>query len=542
MAYTEFYCDATNGANINAGDNTANGVVTSTNGGWSTVTNIFTAAAGTPFSGVSVGDFASVYIDGATVAVYIGRVTNVGGGGATLTISSTAKMGTAPTTSGTARSCTTGGAWKGPNAASSFPFNLLANTLTNAAANPYRVNLKNNATYPVTSGITWSNVGPGVMEGYTSSAGDGGRAIIDGGTTGASYNLFTMGSTDQICRNMIFQNNGATGTADGVIGNGGRSEFFNCTFNNTRGSGLVLQAASIAIQCEAYACNQSNFGGAAGGGGYRIVDGVCVRCTAHHNTGTFNSGFTLPGGGGRFVDCIADSNGQHGFTCPAVSATVGFYLFGCVARNNGVGNSGRGVDVACTNGTAYVENCTLEGNGAYGISYTATTSFLSVADCAYYNNATAMTNGVQDEVGAITLTASPFSDAANGDFSLNSSIGAGASCRNKGLGTFFQNGTRQGLVSAATNANPIAVTTGQPHGLTTGATVTISGGTGNTNVNGTFAVTVTSTTAFTIPVAGNGAYNANSATWTATQYTKTTTSYPDVGAAQHQDSGAVIIW
>jgi hypothetical protein len=112
MAFTEFYCDASAGANVNAGDLTANGVVTSTNGDWGNATaNRFTAASGTPFSGVSVGDFASVYLDGATIAVYIARVTAVNGGGASLDLSTTAISGTAPATGATGRSCTTGGAW-----------------------------------------------------------------------------------------------------------------------------------------------------------------------------------------------------------------------------------------------------------------------------------------------------------------------------------------------------------------------------------------------------------------------------------------------
>src|SRR5437763_1304956 len=107
MAFTEFYCDAASGAQINAGDNKT--VVTSTNGDWgNAAANRFTAASGTPFSGVSVGDFASVYLDGATTAVYIARVTAVNGGGASLDLSSTAKCGTAPTTGATGRSCTVG--------------------------------------------------------------------------------------------------------------------------------------------------------------------------------------------------------------------------------------------------------------------------------------------------------------------------------------------------------------------------------------------------------------------------------------------------
>lgn len=71
------------------------------------------------------------------------------------------------------------------------------------------------------------------------------------------------------------------------------------------------------------------------------------------------------------------------------------------------------------------------------------------------------------------------------------------------------------LVTVATNANPIVITTAilingaytpYPHNFQTGLLVTIAGVTGNTNANGTHTITVTSDTTFTIPVAGNGTY------------------------------------
>ena len=71
------------------------------------------------------------------------------------------------------------------------------------------------------------------------------------------------------------------------------------------------------------------------------------------------------------------------------------------------------------------------------------------------------------------------------------------------------------LVTAASNTNPITITTGvlvngqvdaQPHLMTTGITVTIVGVGGNTAANTTAVITVTGPNTFTIPVAGNGVY------------------------------------
>lgn len=64
-------------------------------------------------------------------------------------------------------------------------------------------------------------------------------------------------------------------------------------------------------------------------------------------------------------------------------------------------------------------------------------------------------------------------------------------------------------VTAATNANPVAITTAAAHGLRTGMLVYVTQLVGNTSPNGQWwPVTVTSTTAFTIPVAGNGAWTS----------------------------------
>lgn len=75
------------------------------------------------------------------------------------------------------------------------------------------------------------------------------------------------------------------------------------------------------------------------------------------------------------------------------------------------------------------------------------------------------------------------------------------------------------IVTAATNATPIVVTTSAAHGLSDGARVDILNGLVNTNVNGNYYADVLSPTTFalytdsdlTVAVAGNGAYTANSA-------------------------------
>ncbi len=74
-------------------------------------------------------------------------------------------------------------------------------------------------------------------------------------------------------------------------------------------------------------------------------------------------------------------------------------------------------------------------------------------------------------------------------------------------------GTTGLVVTAATTATPIAVTTASAHGASTGDLVFISGGLVMTSINGTFNVTVTGTTTFTLDQSvGSGTYTASSAT------------------------------
>src|SRR4051812_30524080 len=121
MAFTEFACRS-GGSNLNAGTRTGSSTVPGTSadftyasGTWVSATGVFTVASGNPSSdGVAVGDFASVYADGASVTTLVGRVT--ARTTTTITVSTSALSGT--TTDGTSnRTLKIGGAWKGPNAA-----------------------------------------------------------------------------------------------------------------------------------------------------------------------------------------------------------------------------------------------------------------------------------------------------------------------------------------------------------------------------------------------------------------------------------------
>jgi hypothetical protein len=425
MAFTEFYCRAS-GSNMNGGglstgaEPPTTAAYTSTNGNWSTVTNNFTPTDGTtPASSVHVGDYASVYIDGATSPVYYARVTVVAGRDGAITLSSTIVAGTAPVTSATARTIKVGGAWLGPNGAVGIPISfsgMLGGNLQASTTTPVRINFKNDQTYSITAQITPSGSANFEcwLEGYTSSAGDGGRATMDGGSSGASYSLITYSSQFVVMKNWLFQNNGSTGNSFGLSFQT-RNTLINCVFKNMKGEGCRALAGAVLIDCEAYANNSSN---TAALGGFNVsTGGLCIRCIAHDNTGSNNNGFV---GQGYFINCIADTNGRNGF---AVATGSELWLVNCTSYNNG--RSGIGFNASAANVTVYAENCILANNTTYGVELSdaaASASYAVLKNNAYYLNGTAALlqnlSGL-DETGAITLSSAPLVDAANGDFRLN---------------------------------------------------------------------------------------------------------------------------
>ncbi len=131
MAFTEFYINSL-GSNLNAGSsNTANAFFTSTSGNFQGlgISNFKPTDGQNPFGNVGTNaltNYASIYPDGATVGVYIVRITAVqNAANGNISVSVGNSYGTAPTNNATARSIKVGGAWLGPNTnVTTFPFGL----------------------------------------------------------------------------------------------------------------------------------------------------------------------------------------------------------------------------------------------------------------------------------------------------------------------------------------------------------------------------------------------------------------------------------
>lgn len=441
MAFTEFCCRS-GGSNLNAGTRTGSSTepgtaadLTYASGSWVASTGVFTVASGNPQTdGVAVGDFASVYADGSTVTSFVGRVT--ARDATTITVSLTAKAGTAPTDGTGNRTLKIGGAWAGPSGASGFPFGFMTAAPTNSAGNPIRVNFKSDQTYNMTSGITHSIAGPIVWQGYESSYGDTGRATIAGGSSGASYVLFTLGNVaSNRFANLIFDGNGATGSAVMVsFSSSGSVNYTNvsrCVFKNSRGIGLAHGGQSSVIdECE--------FHLNAGAGLSTAVSAILTRCISHDNGG---SGVVLYGQC-LCKYCIIESNGGIGLE---INATRFAEVTNCDFWNNG----SHGIQVVGVYNAANinVENCNFLKNNGYGIDVDGSTNsvygmgkiqnnaFGAGSQANSSGNISTLASDASEIGGSITYAndVTPWVNPANGDFRINLAAAKGA-----GRGTFTQ--------------------------------------------------------------------------------------------------------
>lgn len=185
---------------------------------------------------------------------------------------------------------------------------------------------------------------------------------------------------------------------------------------------LVPGGAGTAVDCVAYANACSGFVG-------NTENAVCVGCISYGNTGASSDGFAS--GGSMFgYSCTAYGNGRDGFRLGTVSASY------------------------------HLQNCVSYGNAAYGYgSGAAATVGARIRNCAGGGNTTAdyAVGSLFVVTGFVSLTASPFTNAASGDFSLNNTAGAGALLRAAAAPGVFPAGLTTGYadIGAVQHADPV---------------------------------------------------------------------------------------
>jgi len=412
-----------------------------TNGGWNSGTGVYTPGSGDPSaSGVTVGQFACVFPDGTTTPSAAtcrwARVTAVSS--TTVTLSTTAGVGSC-TTAGSGRSLNVGGCFKGPNGSVSFPFNFNFLAATNSSGDEVRINLKNNATYSISSGISHGQSGAITFQGYSSTPGDLGKATIDCSTN--AVNILAVGQAYLTFADLILSSSATTGTNTGFSASGGAILVLRVVAAGCRGAGFSMSGGAngnILVECEAYDCNKANTAGSAG---FTSAGGnTYLRCISHGNSGSNASGFSSTSASNAtdvYIDCIAADNGDEGFRLTSDWIRV----LSCNAYDNG-GDGLRWMNT--TRGNAYIENCNFVKNGGYGITYNTTRQRGgSVVNCGFGGGTDANTSGngdleSVDITGSISYTSNPWVDPGNGNFDLNAVAGDGSSARGAGAGSFTQ--------------------------------------------------------------------------------------------------------
>lgn len=461
MAYTEFY--AQSGGNVmNGGSDTGNSAgYTSTNGNWNGTVTYTPTDGSTPANTVTVGQFAGVYVDGATTPVYIARVTAVAAGvNGAITLSSTAAAGAAPSSSATARSIKVGGAWGLPSGSATFPLLPLSGfaAATDSNGDMPRINFQcggaGGIDCAMTAGITNNVAGPYVLQGYKTSVGDGEtnndtqanqvnyKLRIDGAS--GNFTLYSITAADIRIADMVVSNNG-TGTVAGWTTNSSRGVWERCIAFNIRSDGFAMTGGGSTqlVECEAYSCNQANSATHAGVLiSANIANIVLDRCTIHDNTGSNVSGLLNTAGSGiTLLNCVFSGNGLYGVYLNSSNIET-IRIENCDFYNNAADGI-RLNPTSANGGWVHIENSNFENNGqssgtGYGINRADSKLYhLFISVCAFYNNKTGASNGlIGENVGAITNTASAYNNAGNGDFRP---IGTGGpNVQGKGRSTFTQ--------------------------------------------------------------------------------------------------------
>lgn len=312
------------------------------------------------------------------------------------------------------------------------------------------VYIKNDGTYSVTTAST--NVANGcVLDntggvdttrfsrwiGYTSNRtwdNTDTRPLIQASGAISSFNLFEMAqvaihvfnlrldcASKSTTKGLVFSHNYQTAWncqvlnatsygIDGFTGGGNSSVIYDCEATGCSGTAAIAGSASVTpILCEAHANTCPGF--------YVPPNGTAVFCLSYGNTGGSSHGFDGSSVGTRCIACTSYGNGGAGF-----NATSNLAL-----------------------GSQFI-NCMAQGNSDEGWKTDGVAAGVILINCAGYNNTTDNYNAsnVALVMGFVVGSASFFTNAAGGDFSLNNTAGGGAAARAVGIPGAYPTGTTIG--------------------------------------------------------------------------------------------------
>lgn len=261
-----------------------------------------------------------------------------------------------------------------------------------------------------------------------------------------------------------------------LLPTGGNNYIFNNSNNHARFKNLIMDAniagtatsgmnaAGANIVCED--CDVINFGNLSTPGATGFNGGThatFIRCLVRTpRTSFIDSGFSSTSGGSLFLGCVsegpgsASSNSYCGFngtsTTPSTliaciarkhggssgrgfywsSTTSGFRMFWCIADDNK--NDGIFISANASANYGVVFNCIMSRNQGYGMRYggAAVLKDQQLDFNAYYSNTLGNRFQIPAGIGNVDLSATPFEDADNANFTTNNNNPGGAQLKNLG--------------------------------------------------------------------------------------------------------------
>ena len=286
-------------------------------------------------------------------------------------------------------------------------------------------------TYTITSNISLTQASL-LIQGYQTTPGDGGtkplvttatdttdifRTSSNGGVQ--IWDNLSISNTASIRLNGILQlsNNGPT--LWWVVRNCILDGFITALNSDNIGSHFKLGNIAV-IHTEIKNCTTS---GVVADTGNIYISGSYLHNNAVHVT---NPGSSSGTNSNTFTRTIFAASTGDGIT---LNGAV--LMSNCVVANN----TGKGLAVANTSPFVLLYNDIFYGNtwGVYMSGAYSTGNMESSRNNAWGSNSSGNGSNWTLSASDITLTANPFTNAGAGDFSLNSTAGGGAACKNAGL-------------------------------------------------------------------------------------------------------------
>ena len=247
----------------------------------------------------------------------------------------------------------------------------------------------------------------------------------------ASMTVLTNGGNNDFIYNIGITNSGARASVTGF------------TLNGSTGSvkRLYITGCATSISGSGYAFVEDSGDSGCGGMTFNANGGTFRRYVSLGNTGTNPS---LKGGNTNtlFDNCLIANMTVNSQT--ALQLGNGSIARNCVVSSM-TGTSCFGITVNGENAT--VENCLVvgvsgSGSKAYAVNSTGYIGNRFI-NCGAYNNALDYDTRIlsYQKIGAVSLTAGPFTNAGSGDYSLNKTAGGGALCRGTAFPGTFPNMT-----------------------------------------------------------------------------------------------------